>query len=198
MLDSTHGYQDLMKLDHLIELIYAEHDFSRSVATAVAGVSGLVTYLWRGDWVVSGFTAVITFSASRVIADSLYAGWKSKQHNRAQLAKLNEQFESFSTEERKILEFFVEAGGCCVSWGFVNNSDLPFPRPALNSLMQRGIVHVSVMEDGMTESFALDAKIFDLAQKRIPREAGRAEQADCTEPRDSVSVPNRASLPRGR
>jgi hypothetical protein len=133
-----------------------------------------------------------------VIADSLYAGWKSKQHNRAQLAKLNEQFESFSTEERKILEFFVEAGGCCVSWGFVNNSDLPFPRPALNSLMQRGIVHVSVMEDGMTESFALDAKIFDLAQKRIPREAGRAEQADCTEPRDSVSVPNRASLPRGR
>jgi len=187
-----------MKLDHLIELIYAEHDFSRSVATALAGVSGLAAYLWRGDWVVSGFTAVITFSASRVIADSLHAGWKSKQHNRAQLAKLNEQFESFSAEERKILKFFVEAGGCCVSWSFVNNSDLPFPRPALNSLMSRGIVHAWVMEDGMTEAFLLDAKIFDLAQKRIPRETGRAERAGCTEPRDSVSVPNPASVARGR
>jgi hypothetical protein len=166
-----------MKLYHLIELIYAEHDFSRSVATAVAGVSGLVAYLWRGDWVVSGFTAVITFSASRVIADALYAGWKSKQHNRTQLEKLNEQFESFSPEERKILEFFVKAGSCCVSWGFVNNSDLPFPRPALNSLMHRGMIHESVMEDGMTESFVLDAKIFDLAQKRIPHEIGRAEGA---------------------
>ena len=41
-LDSTRGHRALMKLDHLIELIYAEHDFSRSVATAVAGVSGLV------------------------------------------------------------------------------------------------------------------------------------------------------------
>jgi hypothetical protein len=120
---------------------------------------------------------VITFSASRVIADALYAGWKSKQHNRTQLEKLNEQFESFSPEERKILEFFVKAGSCCVSWGFVNNSDLPFPRPALNSLMHRGMIHESVMEDGMTESFVLDAKIFDLAQKRIPHEIGRAEGA---------------------
>jgi len=164
-----------MKLDHLIELIYAEHDFSRSVATAVAGISGLAPYLWRGDWVVSGFAAAIAFSASRVTADFLYAGWKSKQKSRTQLAELNEQFKSFSSEEQKILKFFVEAGGCCVSWGFVNSSDLLFPRPALNSLMQRGIVHVSVMEDGVTESFVLDAKIFDLAQRRIPRESERVE-----------------------
>ena len=114
------------------------------------------------------------------------------------MAKLNEQFGSFSAEERKILEFFVEAGGCCVSWGFVNNSDLPFPRPALNSLMHRGTVQVSVMEDGMTESFVLDAKIFDLAQKNMPRETGRAEPDGCTEPSDSVSIPNPASLARGR
>lgn len=159
-----------MKLDHLIELIYAEHDFSRSLATGLGGIAGLTTYLYHRDWVISGFAAVIAFSISRVVADSLRAEWKSRHHNRTQLAKLNEQFDSYSPEEKEILKFFVESGGSCVSWGYVNNSGRSFPRPALNSLMNRGVVQNSVMEDGMAEAFVLDAAVFDLAQKRIPRE----------------------------
>lgn len=66
-----------------------------------------------------------------------------------------------------MIEFFVRAGGACVSLGYVNQSEYPFPRPALNSLMARGIVHNSVMEDGMTEAFLLDVDTLDTAQRAL-------------------------------
>jgi hypothetical protein len=152
-----------MKWDELIRTVYSDNDFSRSIATTVAGISGLLTYLWKGDWVISAFTAMIVFPVTRVIADTIHADWVSSHEKIKNESKLKEQFDRFSPEEKMILGFFVKAGGACVSWGFVNKSDIPFPGPALNSLMQRGIVHTSVMEDGMTESFVLDIVVFDHA-----------------------------------
>lgn len=154
-----------MKWDKLIATVYAEQDFGRSIATTVAGVVGLATYLLTSDSIVAVFAAIIAFPVCRVVSSALHSRWKQKHTELARQLQAEALFRDFSPQERQILEFFVRAGGACVSWSYVNNSKYPFPRPALNSLMAREIVHTSVMEDGMTESFVLDIDTFDMAQR---------------------------------
>jgi hypothetical protein len=154
-----------MKWDKLIATIYAEQDFGRSIATTMAGVVGLVTYLLRPDWVIALFAAVIAFPVCRVVFSALYSRWKQKHAESIKRLQAEDLFRKFSPQERQVIEFFVRAGGACVSWSYVNNSNYPFPRPAVNSLMARNIVRTSVMEDGMTESFVLDIDTFDMAQQ---------------------------------
>lgn len=156
-----------MKFDEIAAKIYDETDFGRSVATAIAGIAGLATYLWKRDAVIAAFAAVIVFPVVRLGSHSLRAAWVARAAKRTKEAQSLELLEKLSAQEKDILRFFVAAGGACVSWGYVNSSKLPFPRPALNSLMARGLVTTSVMEDGMTESFVLDTEMFDAAQKHL-------------------------------
>lgn len=156
-----------MKFDEIAAKIYGETDFARSLATAFAGVVGLSIYLWKRDAVIAAFSAVIVFPIVRLGSHSLRAAWLARGAKRTKEAQSLELLEKLSVQEKDILRFFVAAGGACVSWGYVNSSKLPFPRPALNSLMARGVVHTSVMEDGMTESFVLDTEMFDIAQKHV-------------------------------
>lgn len=156
-----------MKFEEIVTKIYGETDFARSFATASAGVVGLLTYLESRDAVIAAFAAVIVFPIVRVGSHSLHSAWIARTAKRTTEAERLELLGKLSEEERKILRFFVVAGGACVSWGYVNSSKLSFPRPALNSLIARGLVHTSVMEDGMTESFVLDTELFDIAQKHL-------------------------------
>jgi len=166
-----------MNYEKLITAIYAEEDLGRSVATAVAGVAGLVAYRLSSDWVVAFFSAVILFPLARVIATALHSRWKVRRSETTQALRAEAEFNMFSLQERQILEFFVRKGGCCVSWGEVNRSEFPFPRTALNSLMERGVVRTSVMEDGMTEAFALNVDTFDIAQKAFRRKIAVEQDA---------------------
>ena len=157
-----------MKWDWIVRAIYSEEDFGRSVATTVAGIVGLVVYTISGDWVVAIFGAVIAFPVCRVVASAAHARLKRKYAESRKRAEAEAMMSSFSSEEREVLRSFVRAGGACVSWSQANT--LPFPRPALNSLMARGVLHTSVMEDGMTESFVLDVDLFDEAQRAFGSE----------------------------
>lgn len=152
-----------MNWDTLVRIMYSEKDFGRSVATTVAGVVGLAAYLLSSDWVIALFVAVIAFPLCRVTVTALHSRWKQKRAQILETIEAEQAFSKFSHQERQVIEFFVHSGGACVSWGAVNRSDLPFPRPALNSLMARGIVHLSAMENG-TEAFQLDIDTFDTAQ----------------------------------
>lgn len=156
-----------MNFEKLLSAIYAEEDFGRSVATAIAGAAGLIVYLFASDWVLGAFVAVITFPVVRVLATAANSQWRRRRAASERVARAQEEFDRYSPQEKQVIEFFVHAGGCCVSWSAVNRSDLPFPRPAVNSLIERGVVRTTVMEDGMTEAFALDADVFDLAQQLI-------------------------------
>ena len=48
-----------MNLGRWIERIYTEGDFGRNLATSVAGVVGLLTYLQLNDGVTAAFAAII-------------------------------------------------------------------------------------------------------------------------------------------
>ncbi|MFA7238118.1 MAG: super-infection exclusion protein B [Phycisphaeraceae bacterium] len=154
-----------MNWNKLVEIIYTEKDFGRSIATSIAGVVGLSAYFLFADWVIAVFALVISYPLFRVIASAIHSRWKKKRTQLMKDIQAKEKFNKFSPQERQVIEFFVRSGGACVSWGYVNNSKLPFPRPAVNSLIQRGIVHTTVMEDDMTEAFALDTDVFDTAQR---------------------------------
>ena len=100
-----------------------------------------------------------------MVASALHARWKDRHAEVAARIQAEKQLSRFSPQEQQVVEFFVRAGGACVSWGYVNNSPWPFPRPAVNSLMARGLLVTSVMEDSMSESFQLDVDLFDTAQR---------------------------------
>jgi len=161
-----------MKWDRLIATVYAEQDFGRSITTTAAGVVGLAAYLFSFDWVIALFAAVIAFPVCRVVSSALHSCWRQKHAEVVKRLQAEELFRRFSPQERQVLEFFVRAGGACVSWGYVNKSQYPFPRPTLNSPIARDIVHTSVMEDGMTESFLLDIDTFDVAQRVLGHNKG--------------------------
>lgn len=156
-----------MKFEEIVAKIYDETDFARSLATAFAGVAGLTIYLWKHDAVIAAFAAVIVFPVVRLGSHTLRTSWIARATVRAKEAHSQELLAKLSEQEKDILRFFVAAGGACVSLGYVNSSKMAFPRPALNSLMARGLVQTSVMEDGMTESFVLDTEMFDIAQKHL-------------------------------
>lgn len=153
--------------EKLVTTIYSEEDIGRGVATSVAGLTGLGTYLYFGDAVIAAFSAISIFPIVRIIAKAIHTKLSSRSAAKQEKADLLDQFDRFSAEEKAVLEFFVRAGGSCVSYDMVNRSTYPFPRPAVNSLLQRGILRTTMMEDCITEAFAITTESFDLAQASI-------------------------------
>ena len=177
-----------MNWDKLIASIYSEQDFGRSIATTVAGIVGLVMYLLVSDWVIALFASIIAFPVCRVISSALHSKWKQKHIDVLKRLKAEKEFSRFSQQERQVIEFFVREGGACVSWGRVNNSQLPFPRAGLNSLIARDLVRASVMEDGMSESFVLDIDTFDYAQTAL-RTNKESKQLESPHPDMDEDIP---------
>lgn len=149
--------------DKWAERIYSETDLGRSIATTCAGIIGLFLYLLTSDIAIAGFSALILFPVIRVIA--------SKAHNKTELLeKLKEQedglqklYDRLSPEEKKVVSVFVGAGGSVMTWGQINKSETQFS--AIESLIQRGLLHTSATADGCRETFVLDQDIFDMGQK---------------------------------
>lgn len=145
----------------LIDRIYTETDFGRSVATSFSGFVGLVIYLLYGDWVIASFSAIITFPIAR-----LFATWGFNIiHTAAEHQKDDDlaarTFAKLSDEELEVVSAFVAAGGCVLTWSQINRLDLS--GPAVESLVQRGILSTSMTADVMHETFVLDTALFDTA-----------------------------------
>lgn len=148
----------------IIDRIYTETDFGRSVATSFSGVIGLVVYLVFRDWVIASFSAIITFPIAR-----LFATWGYNSiHNTAEHQKVvdlaAETFSRLSDEELEVISAFVTAGGCVLSWSQINRLDLA--GPAIESLIHRGVLSTSMTADAMHETFVLDTALFDMAMRR--------------------------------
>lgn len=151
-------------IDKWAERVYAETDFGRSIATSISGVVGLLCYLaWR-DWAIAAFSLVILFPIIRLISTSFHA--KVARRARIQTTRENAEFlyDRLSDEEKDIVQTFVMAGGCVLTWSHANQ--LPMVGAALESLIQRDLISTSVTADGMRETFVLDSDIFDIGQEK--------------------------------
>jgi hypothetical protein len=146
-------------LEKWAERIYSENDFGRSVATSVAGVIGLVTYLATSDWVVGLFLVIISFPIARLVADA----HQGRLNNAVRQREVEETYRRLSPDEKDVVDTFVKSGGSVITWSQVNNSNIC--RSAIESLIQRELLTTSVTADGMRETFVLNSQLFDVGQR---------------------------------
>ncbi len=145
--------------DKWADRIYSETDISRSIATSVAGIIGLVTYLSTSDWVIAAFAAIVVFPIVRLLAASRHDRLKRASDRQQEKEEANELYSSLSPDEQALVDGFVEMGGCVMTWGQFNRSDLA--SSAVETLIQRELLSTSVTADGMTETFVLDVSLYD-------------------------------------
>ena len=115
---------------------------------------------------VAGFSAIITFPIAR-----LFAAWGFNSiYTTADRQKADDlasrTFAKLSDEELEVVSAFVTAGGCVLTWSQINRLDIS--GPAVESLMQRGIISTSMTAYAMHETFVL--ALFDMAKMRFKNE----------------------------
>ena len=138
-------------------------DFGRSIATTIAGIVGLICYLFSRDWVIAAFSAVIIFPVIRITATSLHKRIVQKADRIHTVEDAKRIVNDLSDGEKEVLVEFVKAEGCVLTWGHINR--LNIQHASIESLIQREILWTSITADGMTETFVLDSKIFDAARR---------------------------------
>jgi hypothetical protein len=152
-------------LDNWVERIYGETDFGRSIATSVAGIVGLVVYLAVHDWVISAFSAIIAFPVARLLSAGLYERAHKATKQRVERESAINSFRKLSESERRVVSAFVQAGGSVLTWSQANS--LSLPGPAIESLIQRGLITTSMTADGMRETFVLEPAVFDVGSREM-------------------------------
>lgn len=152
-----------MNFDHWIERIYVERDLGRNIAISISGITGLLVYLFSGDWVIAAFSAVIVFPITKVLAGALHSAYVGRRGMDADIEKAKSQFERLSDDEKRVLYEFVRLGGSVMSWSYANRIGLY--EPAVSSLMQRQLLFSTMSADGMHEAFGITVDIFDVAKE---------------------------------
>lgn len=149
-------------LDKWAERVYTETDFGRSIATSVAGIIGLTIYLAFADWVIAAFSSIISFPVVRLIATEFHKKATDRAKRRVEQEEVKRIYARLSDDEKQVVDAFVLAGGAVLTWGRINNMNLP--AAGVESLIQRGVLWPSTTADGLTETLALDIALFDVGQ----------------------------------
>lgn len=155
----------MMNIDRWVERIYVERDLGRSIATSLAGVVGLLTYLLLHDWVIAVFSAVIVFPISKILVGAIHSAYMQRVQEDGGIEIARKQFERLSNDEKDVLFEFVRLGGSVMSWGHANKIGLH--EPAVSSLIQRKLLFPTMSADGMREAFGVTVEIFDVAQQKF-------------------------------
>ncbi|UYK73971.1 hypothetical protein [Xanthomonas sacchari] len=155
----------MKSIDNLVEKLYSETDFARSIATSLAGGVGLGLYLWQRDWAIAAFSAIIAFPILRLASGALHDRRKRAQANRFRTQDTSELYARLSDEEQKVVDAFAKVGGAVLTWSQVN--DLELSAPAVESLMQREMLTTSMTADLMRETFVLNHALFEVGVARV-------------------------------
>lgn len=151
-------------IDKWLDRIYEESDFGRAFATSAAGVFGLVWYFLSEDWVIAAFSTIISFPMFRLAASALYQRYKLRSDTLLAGEQGRLLFAKLSGEEKAVVDAFVNAGGCVLTWTQIN--ELGVSMTAIESLLSRELLWPSTTADAMRETFVLDAVLFDAGQSR--------------------------------
>lgn len=154
----------MSSIEKWAERVYAETDFGKSIATSLAGVVGLVVYLFFGDWAIAAFATIIFFPVARLTATSIHTRIARNANRRARRNDAEHTFSTLSDDEQAVVAEFVNAGGCVITWSQANRS--PISGTAIESLIQRELLSTSMTADGMRETFVLEPALFEIGVAR--------------------------------
>lgn len=152
---------DQPNTEKLFHQIYNEKDLSKLLGIAIAGSVGFLVFYLSHSFRYALFSAMIAFPAVRLFASPIHSFTKSRLNLRREKKSIKQTYTSLSEEEKKAVELFVDNGAGVITWSQVNRSEVS--GSAIESLSQRGLLHVSITLDGMTETFVLDVTLFSYA-----------------------------------
>ncbi len=148
------------KADKWFDRIYNEEDSARNLAIGAGAGAGL--YLAWDHWTAPFFAAAMAFS----IVKLLVGPWKEARERKRMKRHLKELFDNLGHEERGVVESFAMHGGSVMTWGECDHYKR-VSRAGIESLINRGLIQMSMTADGMTETFVLDAQLFDYAREDV-------------------------------
>ena len=151
----------MQMLEKWLDRVYADNDIGRSIGTSLAGIVGLIAYLVTDDWVVAGFSAIIVFPLFRLLATAFENSLKIRSAKKKVQENNLDEYKKLTSDEKFVISKFIEAGGFVLTWRHVNSVGVP--GPAMESLINRGLITTSVTADGLTETFVLDSEMFRIA-----------------------------------
>lgn len=147
-----------VKPDNWFHLIYNEEDFARNIAIGAGACAGL--YLAWDQPTAPFFAAAMAFSLTKLLASP----WKRARETKRRRRRIQDTLANLGHEESAVLQAFVVHGGSVMTWGECNRYER-VSRAGIESLINRGFIHMSVTADAATETFVLDAKLFDYARE---------------------------------
>ena len=147
-----------MKPDKWFDRIYAEQDLARNIAIGAGTGAGLLMFFYWQHWLPTVLAAAMTFSIVKLLAGP----WKEARDRKRKKRQLQELFNKLGHEEWAVVKAFALHGGSVMTWGECNTSDR-ISRAGIESLLNRGLIEMSMTADGMTETFVLDTDLFDYA-----------------------------------
>ena len=154
--------QIMKTMEKWLERIYIEKDLDKNIAISVSGTIGLLLYLYNNNVVIGLFLSIISFPIIRILSISIIKKVELKKDIRIYNERKQNLYKSLSENEKKVVKSFVKAGGFVMTWGQMNDQDLPFS--AIESLCQRELLRTSVSADGIKETFVLNDELFDIAR----------------------------------
>ena len=149
-----------VKPDKWFDLIYNEEDFARNIAIGAGAGAGL--YFAWDQATAPFFAAAMAFSLAKLLASP----WKRLRDNKRRKRQIRASLATLGHEEWAVVRAFVSHGGSVMTWGECNRHE-QVSRAGIGSLIDRGLIQMSVTADAMTETFVLDSKLFDYAQEDL-------------------------------
>ncbi|MYN64634.1 MAG: hypothetical protein F4X11_06350 [Acidobacteria bacterium] len=144
--------------DKWFDRIYNEEDFARNIAIGAGAGAGLY-FAWDQP-TAPFFAAAMAFSLTKLLASP----WKRARERKRRKRQIQESLANLGHEEWAVVQAFVSHGGSVMTWGECNRHER-VSRAGVESLINRGLIQMSVTADGMTETFVLDARLFDHARE---------------------------------
>jgi ABC-type multidrug transport system fused ATPase/permease subunit len=154
----------MKSIEKWVDRVYDETDFGRSIATSLSGLVGLAVYLVTNDWVIAVFSTSIAFPIFRIISTGIDEKLERKKKRKINEENAQVTYDRLSNEEKEVINSYVTAGGSVLTWEQMNKQVVSFS--AIESLLQREVLWTSTTADGLTETFALDSNIFDIANAK--------------------------------
>ena len=132
-----------MEIDKWAERIYLEEDFGKNIATTISGLIGLSIYLFKADFALAAFVAIILFPLFKILANSARAKQLKNREEKGELETQKENVlfvKNLTDQERRVIHEFVQYNASVLPSKYVELNNIHLPDGAVKSLIQRDIL----------------------------------------------------------
>lgn len=155
-----------MDIDKWADRIYLEEDFGKNIATTISGVIGLAIYLYKSDFALAAFVAIILFPTIKILVNIIKERSLKKREildQENKVKELDETFKGLTDQEKRVTLVFVDYKSSVVSEKYIKLNSIHLPDGAVKSLIQRGFLEE--VPYGLSYDLKLNLDVFEAARR---------------------------------